>query len=78
MSYFTRPDRDGYDPSSVLADRCEPEPLSVEWQTMLDASLAQAKRLRNSGPVELTEAEQQWIDAEAARERAARDREWWS
>lgn len=62
----------GYDPSTVEADRAEAEPLDEKWQTALDASIAEAKRLRGD-----TE-QQRLVDALHAQELAERDREWWS
>jgi hypothetical protein len=71
----------GFDPHNPISGPSQDDRNAFEaspWRAALDASVAQANRLRNSGPVELTAAEQQWLDAEHARELADRDREWWA
>lgn len=36
----------GFDRDSLVHDLATPEPLTAEWQTHLDAAVAQAKALR--------------------------------
>lgn len=57
--------------NGVVREPLPPEPLSAEWQQMLDASIAQAKRLRESD-------RDPQVDRLLAQELADRDREWWA